>query len=76
MGIRRAIEVMTGQAMPPLLGFTMKHSYHVWRESQRPKMRRDVVADRVVGVGLIATGTLLNGYSGPIARFFARIFSI
>jgi hypothetical protein len=45
------------------------------KSAQRPQVRMDVIADRL-GLVLIFVGTLLNGYSGPIARFTARVFSI
>lgn len=72
-GIRRGIEEMTGHAMPPLLGIFASDGYHAEREAQRPQVRRDVIAERVIGVFLIAIGTLLNGYAAPVARALSLI---
>jgi hypothetical protein len=73
--IRSGIEVATGQAMSPLLGtFAMpagqSREYHAQREAQRPQIRRDVIAERIIAVVVIAVGTLLNGYGTPLVRLF------
>ena len=36
--------------------------------SERPKVRRDVWAERVVAVVVVVVGTLLNGWGTPLAR--------
>jgi len=73
--VRSGIEAATGQAMPPVRGVfpvaaKESHEYHARREAQRPQIRRDVVAERVIAVVIIALGTLLNGYGTPIVRLF------
>ena len=75
-GIRRGIEEMTGQAMPPITtAFLARRGSSEKREAQRPQKRSDVIAEQV-GLALILAGTLLNGYSGPIARFITSILPI
>ena len=38
--------------------------------AERPKVLRDVLAERVLAVGVVIIGTLLNGYGSLIARLF------
>ena len=38
--------------------------------AERPKVLRDVLAERVLAVGVVIIGTLLNGYGSVIARLF------
>lgn len=37
-------------------------------EDERPRVRRDVLAERVIAVGIVVIGTLLNGWGTPLAR--------
>lgn len=68
--IRSGLAVMVGQAMPPLQGAFLDGDLrgHQRREAMRPQVRRDVIAERIIAVLVIAVGTLLNGYAAPLVR--------
>jgi hypothetical protein len=71
--LRVKLAVAVGQAMPPLTGTYAVPSNSDpdrRRERLRPQVRRDVIAERIVGPILIVLGTLLNGYGSPIVRWF------
>nr|WP_137830886.1 hypothetical protein [Methylobacterium sp. L1A1] len=38
------------------------------RAAAEPEVRRDVIAERIVAVGVVMVGTLLNGYGPPLVR--------
>lgn len=70
--IRTGRDVATADAMPPLIGgFAFADtSYDEQREASRPQVRRDVIAEREIAVGVIVVGTLLNGYGAALVRWF------
>lgn len=72
--LRAGRNAAADQAMSPLLGaFAIPAAesirYHERREAGRPQVRRDVIAEREIAVGVIAVGTLLNGYGPPLVRW-------
>jgi hypothetical protein len=70
--IRSGIAIATARAMPPIRGVFMggpnATEYNLKRESMRPQVRRDVIAERVIAVIAVVLGTLVNGYSASIVR--------
>jgi hypothetical protein len=72
---RSSIEEAAANLLPPVEGCFVSDSgvseHNLDRERKRPQARRDAIAERIVGPGAIVLGTLINGYSGALARLFA-----
>ena len=72
-GIWKAIQEAAGKELPPLRGFASSRGYLEKREAQRPQAVKDVIGDRI-GLVLVFVGTILGGYSAPIARALMHAF--
>lgn len=71
--IRAGVAGMIQAALPKyragfLAGPNTTRQHHERVAAERPKVTRDVWAERVVAVSVVILGTLLNGYGPLVAR--------